>query len=67
MKGTGIIILLITMIIVGIVWTKQRTATVKMSPEKEVQLHELPKEVKIELDQANIQTEKRIDEGEEQE
>lgn len=63
MKGIGFIILLISLVIAAVIGLKQRKTAVKMTTiapsGKEVELKELPKEVKVELDNMNEQMEKR--------
>jgi len=67
MKATGLIILLISLVIAAVVAGKQRNIKVKtttLAPSgKEVQITELPTEVKSELETLNKQNEKRLEEG----
>ena len=67
MKAIGLIILLISLGIIAVVAGKQRNTKVKatiLAPSgKEVKITELPTEVKSELETLNKQSEKRLEEG----
>lgn len=71
MKGIGLIVLVITVTIVGFLALKQKKTTVNtktIAPSgKEVQITELPTEIKGELDHINKQTEKRLEDGQKEE
>ena len=71
MKAIGLIILLISLGIIAVVAGKQRNTKVKttiLAPSaKEVKITELPTEVKSELESLNKQTEKRLEEGQQEE
>ena len=71
MKGIGLIVLVITVAIVGFLALKQKKTTVNtttIAPSgKEVQITELPTEIKGELDHINKQTEKRLEDGQKEE
>ena len=67
MKAFGIIALLISLVIVAVLASKQRKTAVKatvVAPSgKEVEIGELPTEVKNELDSISKQSEKRLEDG----
>jgi hypothetical protein len=67
MKAIGLIILLISLAIALVVAGKQKNTKVKttiLAPSgKEVQITELPTEVKSELETLNKQNEKRLEES----
>ena len=67
MKAIGLIILLISLAIALVVAGKQRNTklktTILVPSGKEVKITELPTEVKSELETLNKQTEKRLEEG----
>jgi hypothetical protein len=71
MKSIGLIILLISVAIVAFLGLKQKKTTLNkttIAPSgKEVQITELPTEIKGELDQINKQTEKRLEGGQKEE
>jgi hypothetical protein len=71
MKSIGLIILLISVAIVAFLGLKQKKTTINkttIAPSgKEVQITELPTEIKGELDQINKQTEKRLEGGQKEE
>jgi hypothetical protein len=67
MKAFGIIALLISLVIAAVLAGKQRKAAVKtttLAPSgKEVEIGELPTEVKNELDTMSKQSEKRLEDS----
>lgn len=71
MKGFGIIVLLISLVIVAVLAVKQKNTAVKtttLAPSgKEVKITELPAEVENELNTLGHQAEKRIEDGQAQE
>ena len=71
MKSIGLIILLISVAIVAFLGLKQKKTTINkttIAPSgKEVQITELPTEIKGELDHINKQTEKRLEDEQKEE
>lgn len=70
MKSFGLIALLISLVIAAVLGLKQKKTTVKMTTVapsgKEVQVSELPNEVKNELDSLNQKADKRFEEGQQE-
>jgi len=67
MKFTGLIILLLTLLIVGMIFKKQHETTVVAPTGKKIKVEELPKEVQAQLDNVSKQAEKRMEDAEKQE
>ena len=71
MKSIGLIILLISVAIAALLALKQKKTSINtttIAPSgKEVQITELPTEIKGELDHINKQTETRLEDGQKEE
>lgn len=65
MKGLGLIAVLISLVIVAVLAMKQRNTAVKTV--NDVKIEEVPAAVQGELDTLNQQSEKRVEEGLDQE
>ncbi|MFZ4714974.1 MAG: hypothetical protein ACOYL6_14740 [Bacteriovoracaceae bacterium] len=63
MKGFGIIALLVSLIIVGILVAKKNKTTVKVNPVKEVEIQKLPEAINVELENVNKMKEQQLEDG----